>query len=458
LREPSSTALTERCLAAARDSGGEGARVFTELFDESAAAEAHQADVRVRSGNPARALEGLPISVKDLFDIAGSVTRAASLALPEASPAVADAPAIARLRAAGAVIVGKTNMTEFAYSGLGLNPHFGTPLNPFDRRAERIPGGSSSGAAVSVSDGMAVAAIGSDTGGSIRIPAALCGLVGWKPTVSRVSREGVYPLSTSFDSIGPIATDVASCVRIDQVLSGETTRAEPRQALEGVRLAIPEKLLGADTDSPVAAAVGRALTSLSKAGAILVELPLPEIMSVPASGAGVVIVGSEAYAWHRRNIAAHGALYDPHVRVRLERGAGYGAWEYLDALRGRTEAIEATTRALQGFDGWLMPTVPIIAPRIGEVAGEEAYLATNKLVLRNSSIVNFLGGCAVSLPCHTPGEAPVGLTFAALAHSDLHVLAIAAALERALNRERGARECSAERRSLRCPLPPQTRP
>jgi aspartyl-tRNA(Asn)/glutamyl-tRNA(Gln) amidotransferase subunit A len=439
LSSPSSTALTEQCLAAARDPSGEGGRVYTELFEETALEHAKQTDSRLAKGHPTRALEGLPISVKDLFDIAGSVTRAASIALPDASPAQADAPAIARLRAAGAVIVGKTNMTEFAYSGLGLNLHFGTPLNPFDRRARRIPGGSSSGAAVSVCDRMAVAAIGSDTGGSIRIPAALCGLVGWKPTVSRVSREGVYPLSTSFDSIGPIAADVASCALLDQVLSGETTRAEPRRDLLAVRLAIPSRLLSADTDGPVAAAVGRALTRLSRAGAVLAELPLPEVVEVPTVGAGVVIVGSEAYAWHRRNLAAHGTLYDPRVRMRLERGAAYSAWEYLDALRCRAASIEAAVRALQGFDGWLMPTVPIIAPRIADLSGDEMYVETNKLVLRNSSIVNFLGGCAISLPCHVPGEPPVGLTFAALGNSDLRVLAIAAALERALDPSRESR-------------------
>jgi aspartyl-tRNA(Asn)/glutamyl-tRNA(Gln) amidotransferase subunit A len=437
LSETSATALTEQCLAAARDPGGEGGRVYTELFEETALEHAKLTDSRLANGHGARALEGLPISVKDLFDIAGSVTRAASNALPTASPAQADAPAIARLRAAGAVIVGKTNMTEFAYSGLGLNPHFGTPLNPFDRRARRIPGGSSSGAAVSVSDHMAVAAVGSDTGGSIRIPAALCGLVGWKPTVSRVSREGVYPLSTSFDSIGPIAANVASCALLDQVLSGEKGRADPRRDLQGVRLAVPSKLLSADTDSAVGAAVGRALACLSKAGAILAELALPELVEVPTVGAGVVIVGSEAYAWHRRNLAVHGSLYDPRVRMRLERGAAYSAWEYLDALRCRSASIEAAERALQGFDGWLMPTVPVIAPRIADLAAEEAYTETNKLVLRNSSIVNFLGGCAISLPCHAPGEPPVGLTLAALGHSDLRVLAIAAALERALGPVRG---------------------
>jgi aspartyl-tRNA(Asn)/glutamyl-tRNA(Gln) amidotransferase subunit A len=432
LSATSSTALTKQCLAAARDPGGEGGRVYTELFEETALEHARQADSRLANGRPARALEGLPISVKDLFDIAGSVTRAASLALPDALPAQADAPAIARLRAAGAILLGKTNMTEFAYSGLGLNPHFGTPLNPFDRRSQRIPGGSSSGAAVSVSDRMAIAAIGSDTGGSIRIPAALCGLVGWKPTVSRISREGVYPLSTSFDSIGPIAADVASCARLDQVLSGETARTEPHRDLLGVRLALPSRLLSADADSAVAAAIGRALTRLSEAGAVLAELPLPEIVEVPTVGAGVVIVASEAYAWHRRNLTAHGSLYDPRVRTRLERGAAYSAWEYLDALRCRAASIEAAGRALQGFDGWLMPTVPVIAPRIADLAGDGAYVETNKLMLRNSSIVNFLGGCAISLPCHAPGEPPVGLTLAAPGNSDLRILAIAAALERAL--------------------------
>jgi aspartyl-tRNA(Asn)/glutamyl-tRNA(Gln) amidotransferase subunit A len=431
------SALTERCLAAARDPGGEGSRVFTELFEQSALAQAEESDRRLSSGSATRALEGVPISVKDLFDVAGSVTRAASNALSDAPPAAADAPAIARLRAAGAILMGRTNMTEFAYSGLGLNPHFGTPLNPFERHAQRIPGGSSSGAAVSVADRMALAAIGSDTGGSIRIPAALCGLVGWKPTESRVPRAGVYPLSSSFDSIGPIAGNVASCVRLDQVLSGETARAEARRDLKGVRFALPSKLLSADTDPAVASAIARALTALSEAGATLAEQPLPEIAEVPTVGAGAVIVGSEAYAWHRLNLAARGSLYDPRVRTRLERGAAYSAWEYLDALSCRSASIEAANRALHDFDGWLMPTVPIIAPRIAELADDEAYVEINKLVLRNSSIVNFLGGCAISLPCHAAGEPPVGLTFAALGNSDLKVLGIAAALERALERARG---------------------
>jgi len=433
----SAAALLERCLAAARDPGGEGATVYTELLEGPARACASRSDARRAAGQSPRPLEGLPISVKDLFDIAGTVTRAASLARPDALPAAVDAPAVARLREAGAVIVGKTNMTEFAYSGLGLNPHTGTPRNPFERSVGRIPGGSSSGAAVSVSDDMAVAALGSDTGGSIRIPAALCGLVGWKPTARRVSREGVLPLSTSFDSIGPIARDVATCALIDGILSGAGPPAGGIPEPKGIRLAVPATLLRADADAMVAEAVGRALSCLTRAGVQLIERPLPELVDIPAVGAGVVIVGSEAYAWHRRNLAAHGSLYDPRVRSRLERGAAFTAWEYLEALRCRASSIEAVGRALEGFDGWLMPTVPVIAPRIEELAADSAYVETNKLVLRNSSIVNFLDGCAASLPCHEPGRAPVGLTVAGLSGSDARLLGIATSLERVLEEARG---------------------
>lgn len=431
-RRPTARALAERCIAAARDPDGEGPRIYTELFEPAALRAADEADQRLRLDTPVRALEGAPISVKDLFDVAGSVTRAGSIARPEAELAPADAAAVERLRAAGAVIVGKTNMTEFAYSGLGLNPHFGTPLNPFDRAARRIPGGSSSGAAVSVSDGMAAAALGTDTGGSIRIPAALCGLVGWKPTAARISRQGVLPLSTSLDSVGPIAADVAFCALIDAVLSGDAGTRAPLPSLNGVLLALPAGLLGADTDAAVGSALERALTNISKAGATLVETALTPIVQVPSVGAGVVVVGAEAYAWHRRNLVQHGALYDPRVRARLERGAAFTAFEYLDALKCREASIAAATAELAGFDGWLMPTVPVIAPRIADLAEDEAYVETNKLILRNSAIVNFLDGCAISLPCHLPGEAPVGLTLAGLGRSDLRILSVAGTLEKVL--------------------------
>ncbi|HLW25967.1 MAG TPA: amidase [Steroidobacteraceae bacterium] len=427
-RSTTARALAEQCLAAARDPLGEGARTYTELFEDTARAEAERSDERRLRDEDLGALEGIPVSVKDLFDLEGRVTRAASRARVDAAPALADAPVIVRLREAGAVILGRTNMTEFAYSGLGLNPHFGTPLNPFDRPARRIPGGSSSGAAVSVTDGLAAIAIGSDTGGSVRIPAALCGLVGWKPTAARISREGVLPLSRSLDSIGPLAADLAACIRVDTVLSGDAPPPE-RPDLTRVRLAVPTRLKTLDTDAPVRTAFARALERIARQGVVLEEREIPEIEDAPASGLGPLIVGSEAFAWHRQNLARHGLLYDPRVRARLELGAAIHAWQYLEALEGRSLRIAALRPALAGCSGWLMPTVPMIAPRIDELTDDVTYVAVNRLVLRNASIVNLLDGCAVSLPCHRPGEAPVGLTLAGLAHTDAQILALAQALE-----------------------------
>lgn len=430
LRSGSTSALdlALKCLAAARN--GEGPRVYLERFEKSAPREAERSDAHRSAGERARPLEGIPVSIKDLFDVAGRITRAASPARPGASPALADAPAVARLRAAGAVIIGATNMTEFAYSGLGLNPHFGTPLNPFDRAARRVPGGSSSGAAVSVTDDMAALALGSDTGGSVRIPAAFCGLVGFKPTAARISRAGVLPLSTSFDSVGPLATDVAGCLRADAVLADDGgAGSRERRNPADVRLLIAQRLRSLDVDPTVAAALDRAFERLARAGVELEERVIPAIEDVPGAGLGPVIVGCEAYAWHRENLARHGSLYDPRVRARLELGAGFYGWQYVDALARRARFITEAETALGGFDGWLMPTVPIVAPRIETLADDEAYVAINRLVLRNSSIVNFLDGCAVSLPCHRPGEAPVGLTLAGLAYWDARILAVAQALE-----------------------------
>ncbi|RYF57361.1 MAG: amidase, partial [Comamonadaceae bacterium] len=207
--------LLEQAIARATDPQGEGKRVFIERYDEQARASARVADTLRAAGMRRSPIDGLPISIKDLFDYRGSVTRGGSVVLDDAAPATANAVVVDRLLAAGAVIVGRTNMTEFAYSGLGINPHYDTPRNPWDRATGRIPGGSSSGAAVSVTDGMAAAAIGSDTGGSVRIPSALCGLTGFKPTARRVSMRGVQPLSASLDSIGPLAPSVACCAVLD---------------------------------------------------------------------------------------------------------------------------------------------------------------------------------------------------------------------------------------------------
>ena len=264
--------MVDACLAAAVAPAGEGARTFTRIYSESAVCSADAVDREHRQGVSQRPLLGLPISVKDLFDVAGEPTPAGSIVLADAAPALEDAPVITRLRAAGAVLVGRTNMTEFAFSGLGINPHFGTPRNPYDRVRGRIPGGSSSGAAISVTDGMSAAAIGSDTGGSIRIPAALCGLTGFKPTARRVPLEGTVPLAPSLDSIGSIAPTVACCALLDAVLSGDTPESFSGCTAVGVRLGVLQGHVLDDLDAHVASRFGAVLSILSEAGASLKDI------------------------------------------------------------------------------------------------------------------------------------------------------------------------------------------
>ncbi|MCV9939037.1 amidase [Boseaceae bacterium BT-24-1] len=432
-----SVALTEDALARAQASDGEGARVFTRLYGERALEAARASDALRQAGFARSAVEGLPISIKDLFDVAGEVTLAGSVALDDAPPARANAPVVERLIAAGAVIVGRTNMTEFAFSGLGLNPHFGTPLNPFDRAAKRIPGGSSSGAAVSVSDGMAAAAIGTDTGGSVRIPAALCGLTGFKPTARRVPRDGALPLSTSLDSIGPIGRSVACCALLDAILSGTGENLLGAASLAGLRLAVPKTVALDGMDMTVTASFTAALAILSKAGAQISEITIPEFAQLGAINAKGGLAAAEAWHWHREPIARAGDRYDPRVRVRIERGREISAADYIDVVTARAAWIGAVEARIAPFDALVMPTVPVVAPRIDKLAEDTAFGATNLLILRNPTFINFLDGCALSLPCHHPGEAPVGLMIAGSAGRDGAILSIGRAVEQALRAATG---------------------
>lgn len=433
-----SVALTEAALARAQASDGEGTRVFTRLYAESALKTARASDALRQAGFARSPVEGLPISIKDLFDVAGEVTLAGSVALDDAPPAQVDSPVVKRLVAAGAVVIGRTNMTEFAFSGLGLNPHYGTPLNPFDRTAERIPGGSSSGAAVSVTDGMAAGAIGTDTGGSVRIPAAFCGLTGFKPTARRVSRDGALPLSTSLDSIGPIARSVACCAILDAILSGTGENLLGEASLAGLRLAVPKTVALDGMDTTVAASFEAALGILSRAGAQISEIPIPEFTQVGGINAKGGLTAAEAWHWHREPLERAGARYDARVRVRIERGRDMSAADYIDVVTARTAWIGAVEARIAPFDALIMPTVPIVAPRIDELADDAAYGAANLLVLRNPAFINFLDGCALSVPCHRPGEAPVGLMIAGAACRDGAILSIGQAVERALRSANGS--------------------
>jgi aspartyl-tRNA(Asn)/glutamyl-tRNA(Gln) amidotransferase subunit A len=429
----SSRALVEAALARATDKAGEGARAFTRLYAEGAAVAADAADRLGKAGGTPAPLAGIPVSIKDLFDVAGEVTLAGSVALDKSPPAAADAVIVRRLRAAGAVIVGKTNMTEFAFSGLGLNPHYGTPASPWDRKTRRIPGGSSAGAGVSVADGMALAAIGTDTGGSVRIPAAFNGVVGFKPTARRVPTSGCFPLSSTLDSIGPLAPSVACCALVDAVMAGEEPQPLPERPLAGLRLALPQRYVVDGLDAAVAGAYSSALSRLSAAGARLVEIPLAELEDIPRIMQKGALVTVEAFAVHRNLLASQGGRYDPRVASRIRLGANAAAADYYDMLRQRAELNERVARITSNYDAVLCPTIAITAPPIAPLErDDDLYVKTNLAVLRNTTAFNFLDRCALSLPIHQPGSAAVGLMVVGETMADHALLAIGAAMEWAL--------------------------
>ncbi|MEG0148013.1 MAG: amidase [Comamonas sp.] len=425
--------LTEQALA--RTQQGEGTKVFTRVFQESALAEARASDGLRAAGLARSPIEGLPISVKDLFDIAGLPTLGGSRLLADAAPATRTAEVVQRLRQAGAVIVGTTNMTEFAYSGLGLNPHYGTPRNPWQRDEDggRIPGGSSSGAAISVTDGMAMAGIGSDTGGSVRIPSAFCGLTGFKPTARRVSMQGVLPLSANLDSIGPLAPSVRCCATLDAILSDEPQWDLQATPLQSLRLLAPTNVVLDGMDATVAAAWERALSLLSQAGVRIshaVVQPFNELAEINAKGG---FTAAEAWAWHREYLASRLNEYDPRVGTRILRGKDISAADYIDLLARRKQWIAQVEAQMVDHDLLILPTVPVVAPKIADLAqSDEAYFRANGLILRNPTLINFLDGCAISLPCHRAGEAPVGLSLAGTGGQDRRLLSVALAVEQLL--------------------------
>jgi aspartyl-tRNA(Asn)/glutamyl-tRNA(Gln) amidotransferase subunit A len=427
-----SRGLVEAALARIADSGGEGGRAFTRVNAREALLAADVSDRMRKGGVVPSPLAGLPVSIKDLFDIAGEVTTAGSKILRDARPAAADAVAVARLRAAGAVIIGRGNMTEFAFSGVGLNPHYGTPANPYDRRARRIPGGSSSGGAVAVADGMAAFALGTDTGGSVRIPAALCGIAGFKPTQGRIPREGTFPLSPTLDSIGPLAPTVACCATVFQVLAGEEPRVLSPTELSGLRLGVPKNYMLADLDPEVGTAFDATLKRFSRRGVRILEIEVPEFDEVAKANPGGAIVPPEAYAVHRAWIDRE-REFDPRVRERILQGAAVFAADYIELLQTRIRLMRSFARAKYDVDLLAMPTVPRIAPPIEDLERDaETYRRVNRLMLRNTNPINFLDGCALSLPIHAPGDAPVGMMLAGFSGEDERVLSVGLALEGAV--------------------------
>jgi aspartyl-tRNA(Asn)/glutamyl-tRNA(Gln) amidotransferase subunit A len=428
--------LTQDCLDRIADPSGEGVRTFLHTNPQQALTCARASDAQRRVGIVASPLAGVPISVKDLFDVQGEITKAGSIMLNDAPKASSDAPAIARLRAAGAIIIGRTNMTEFAYGGHGINAHYDTPRCPWDRATQRIPGGSTSGGAVSLTDGMAHGTIGSDTGGSTRIPAALCGTVGFKPTQRAVPLEGVFPLSFSRDSVGPLGRSVACCALQHQIMAGlpvlDVVNMLPTP-LKGLNIGVPSNIVSDELDAEVAAAFDASLNLLSRAGANIVRFHFQALERERAGSTRANFSAVEAYALHRERLQNTPELFDEMVRVRLMVGATMLAADYVDLLTLRQSLIAQAKVETARFAAIALPTVPIIAPTFAQMRTSEAeFFRVNAQLLRNCAPFNVFNRPAISLPCHAEGAAPVGLMLVGETDGDAALFAIAQSVEMAL--------------------------
>jgi len=434
--------LVEDCLAAIDAPDGEGLRAFITTYHERARHQADMVDHARKQGWAVPTYAGIPLSIKDLFDEAGQVTTAGSVVLKDAAPAARDATVVARLKAAGFIIIGRTNMTEFAFSGLGTNAHYGTPRSPFERHPTnveigRVAGGSSSGSAVSISDQMAAATIGSDTGGSTRAPAAFCGIVGFKPTTTRMPGAGIYPLSTSFDAAGPMGTSVSCCATLDNIMAGGSTSTEASFALENLRLALPMGYLFDDLDDHVANSFAVAIDRLSAAGAKIKEISIAQIEALRPSNNTKSIVAAEAYALHRERLESDAVkFYDPYIAHRLAGGSSISASDYIDMFATRQNVWSSIQAETRGFDALLLPTSPAIPPQLATLDSIEAKTAVNARCLRNTSLSNYLDRPTITLPCHDAGTAPVGLSLIGSRHHDKRLLAIAASVEACLTATR----------------------
>jgi len=424
--------LVEECIERIADPAGEGQRTFIHV-DKDAALEAADAMDHLRRAHAAPTrFAGTPVSIKDLFDIKGQVTRAGSRALEDSAPAVKDASAVARLRRAGFVVIGRTNMTEFAYSGIGINPHYGTPKSAWQRSVGHVPGGSSSGAAVSVVDRMAFGALGTDTGGSCRIPAAYNGIVGYKPTQRRVPLDGGVPLSFTLDSFGPLANSVQCCATLDAVLADEPLPLIQRRPIKGMRLAVPTTVVLDDLDDAVAKTFERSLATLSRAGAQIEHIEVPEFLDIGVMNAKGGFSAAESYAWHRYLLTSKGDDYDPRVSARILRGEAITASEYIDLINARRSLIARIAVRLAPYDALVLPTTANTPPKIADLADDKAFTVANLRSLRNCTLINMIDGCAISLPAHREGEVPVGLMLASTGGSDRRIFELAAGMEGAI--------------------------
>lgn len=428
----SSRTLVDQCFEAIETAGEEGAKTFLCRYEDRARQRADWIDHGRASGAPLSAHAGVPIAIKDLFDVAGEVTRAGSRVLDNQPAATKNAEIVDRLEANGFIIVGKNNMTEFAYSGLGVNAHFGTPLNPSDEAMPRVPGGSSSGAAVAVSRQMVPAAIGTDTGGSCRIPAAFCGLVGFKPTSTRVPKSGAVPLSKTLDCVGPFTTSVSCAAVLDSVLSGGAGEDVESFPEGGLRIGVLDGYVTEKLDEAVGAAYERTLTRLSQRGVRLTPVSIPQLADLPSINSKGGFVGADAYAWHKPFLENRAEFYDPWVRARFDAGKSQSAADYIELGEARRKLRALVAEKHRLFDALILPSVQIVAPTLAELEDTETSNATNLLCLRNTALGNFLDVPAISIPCHDAGDLPVGAMLFGMTGEDRKLLSIARGLEQAI--------------------------
>ncbi|WEX79262.1 amidase [Sinorhizobium numidicum] len=402
-------------------------RVFVKLYPETARPEADAADRRLQEGKSLGPLDGRIVSIKDLFDVAGEPTLAGSIIRRNASPASADAAIVRRLRAAGAVVIGKTHMTEFAFTAVGLNPHYPLPGNTFD--ASLIPGGSSSGAAVSVAEGTSEIAIGSDTGGSVRIPAALNGLVGFKPTARRVPLDGAFPLSPSLDSIGPLARSVADCALADAIMAGDTPKPLAPLSLKGLKIGIPKGVLLENLAPDIAEAFETSLQMLSRAGAKLAECNVDDLLAHFAVATSIgSVAGLEASRIHANWLLDENAAVDIRVKSTLRRLAVPDA-AVENLLTTRQRLMRAMDERLTPYDMIVLPTTPIAAVPISAVEDDEReYRRVEDLLLRNTEVANQFDLNAVTLPLRGT-RLPAGLMLIGRSGTDGMVMAAALSAE-----------------------------
>jgi aspartyl-tRNA(Asn)/glutamyl-tRNA(Gln) amidotransferase subunit A len=422
-----------QCIENIKNVSGEGAKTFLYIAQDEAIATAQFHDILLEKGLQIGPLSGVTVSIKDLFDIAGQVTASGSNILRDNSPATKDSEVVSRIRRAGGIVVGRTNMTEFAYSGLGLNPHFGTPLNPYDRSNGRIPGGSTSGGAISVTDQMAVVAIGSDTGGSCRIPAALCGIVGFKPTASRYSMVGVLPLSRTLDSVGILAPTVQCCQIIDSVLFNGSNENNFEVPISRMNIGVPNNIVLEGMDRDVKKNYLRTIEILEKSGANLRTINSKVFERVVELQGQPKIVSAEANSEYENILALKSEGVDPRVSTRIAKGKEISSAIYIQTLLERKFLIQAWRKEFSNDNAWVMPTVPVIAPLLNDLSSDEEYFKYNSLMLRNPGLINFLDGCALSIPNHFAEEPPTGIMLASPGNTDESLLRYGVAVEKILS-------------------------